>query len=67
MNSRDILSAIDEEIARLQNVRALLSNDVITSSKVPARKQRKMSAAARKKIADAQRKRWAKQKGAALK
>ena len=29
----------------------------------PAKKKRVMSAAARKKIADAQRKRWAKQKG----
>ncbi len=31
----------------------------------PAKKKRVMSAAARKKIADAQRKRWAKQKAAA--
>jgi hypothetical protein len=67
--SDDILNAIDEEIARLQQARAILAG----SSKPPAGKKssaavthdkprRKLSAKARKAIADAQRKRWAKVK-----
>lgn len=71
--SDDILNAIDQEIARLQQARAILAG----SSKPPAGKKsttaaaaavtqnkprRKLSAKARKAIADAQRKRWAKVK-----
>ena len=60
-----ILDSIDAEIARLKRVRALLSTDgtkktTTTPSGTP--KKRKLSAAARKRIGDAQRKRWAKQK-----
>ncbi len=65
MTLDNILSAIDAEIARLQQVRALLSSDGTTPPAASVRKRRKLSAAARKKIADAQRKRWAKQKAAA--
>jgi hypothetical protein len=70
MNTHDILSALDAEIARLQSARSLL---VATASgkrrgRPPASesagspKKRTMSAAGRKRIAEAQRKRWAKQK-----
>jgi hypothetical protein len=74
MNTRDILSVIDAEIARLQSARSLLAG---TASKrkrrprkadsptaPPAPSKRTMSAAGRKAIAEAQRKRWAKQKAA---
>jgi hypothetical protein len=65
----DILNALDEEIARLRQARAVLAG-----SKLPARKKatalavahdrprRNLSAKARKAIADAQHKRWAKVK-----
>jgi hypothetical protein len=64
-----ILNAIDEEIAKLRQARAILAE----SSNAPVRKtptaavthkkpRRKLSAKARKAIADAQRKRWAKVK-----
>lgn len=71
MNTQDILSAIDAEIARLQSARALLAGTVSkrrgrprTSGSPAATKKRTMSAAGRKKIAEAQRKRWARQKAA---
>jgi hypothetical protein len=50
--------------ARLDKVRALLSTDGTkkAASAAPVRKRRKMSAAAQKRMGDAQRKRWAKQK-----
>jgi len=62
--------AIDIEINKLQQARSLLallavSNAVRAAAATkPATKRRKrtMSAEARKRIADAQRKRWAKQK-----
>jgi hypothetical protein len=57
-----ILAEIDSEIAQLKRARALLSGDGAKNTAGPVRKRRKMSAASRKKIADAQRKRWAKQK-----
>jgi hypothetical protein len=66
-----ILNAIDEELARLRQARAIL----LESDTVPARKtattlsaspktkpRRKLSAKARHAIAEAQRKRWAKVK-----
>jgi hypothetical protein len=64
MAVNNILASIDSEIAQLKQARALLSGDGIkkTPSASPVRKKRKMSAAARKRIGDAQRKRWAKQK-----
>jgi hypothetical protein len=64
MTLDNILSSIDFEISRLKQARALLSSDGTknTTAAAPVRKRRKMSAAARKRIADAQRKRWAMQK-----
>jgi hypothetical protein len=75
MNTPDILSAIDAEIARLQSARSLLAGKASTkrrgrlrTSTLPtAPKKRTMSAAGRKKIAEAQRRRWAKQKRVAEK
>jgi len=59
-----ILAAIDEEIARLRQVRSLLSQTKTsqTGKKRGRPKKRTMSAEARARIAAAQRKRWAKQK-----
>jgi hypothetical protein len=66
----NILAQIDMEIARLTQARALLANlGTVTgvktrAAKAPAKtkKKRVLSAEARKRIADAQRKRWAAQK-----
>ena len=58
-----ILASIDSEIAQLKHARALLSgNGAQKAATLAATKKRKMSAAARKRIGDAQRRRWAKQK-----
>jgi hypothetical protein len=59
-----ILASIDSEIAQLKQARALLATNGTkkTATAAPVRKRRKMSAAARKRIADAQRRRWAEQK-----
>jgi hypothetical protein len=72
MTIESILAQIDSEIARLTQARALLSNagkvsSAHVKSAAPAksagrRKKRVLSAEARKRIADAQRKRWAAQK-----
>jgi hypothetical protein len=77
MNTQDILSAIDAEIARLQSARSLLSGTASTKRRgrpkaasgapVTTVKRRTMSAAGRQRVAEAQRKRWAKQKAAAKK
>jgi hypothetical protein len=72
MNIQDILSAIDAEIARLQSARSLLIGTASgkrrgrppASESDSAPKKRTMSAAGRKRIAEAQRKRWEKQKTA---
>ena len=55
-----ILNAIDVELAKLRQARAILAN----SGQAPAaaRPRRKLSAKARKAIADAQHKRWARVK-----
>ncbi len=63
-----ILVQIDNEIERLEKARALLSSTdgkpaATTVSKTTAPKKRTMSAKARKAIAAAQKKRWAKAKG----
>ena len=65
----DILNAIDEEIAALRQARAILAQSGTPSAgKNPAatvthkKPRRKLSAQARKAIADAQHKRWAKVK-----
>jgi hypothetical protein len=61
-----ILASIDSEIAQLKHARVLLSGrETKKAAAAPAApKKRKMSAAGRKRIAAAQRKRWAKQKAA---
>ena len=77
MSIESILSQIDAEIATLAQVRSLLASTGKTApkatgskaTKAPAnakkRKKRVLSAEARKRIADAQRKRWAAQKAKA--
>jgi len=73
MAIENILAQIDSEIARLQQARKLLasigdsSSSLAPSAKKPAvkatrKKRRALSAEARKRIADAQRKRWATQR-----
>lgn len=76
MAIESILSQIDSEIARLTQVRALLastgkivlgvserkSRKATSAAKGKTRKTRVLSPEARKRIADAQRKRWAVQK-----
>jgi hypothetical protein len=67
-----ILNAIDEEIARLRQARAILggvpattrktSKKTSTSASSEPKPRRKLSAKARNAIAEAQRKRWAKVK-----
>jgi hypothetical protein len=70
MSAIDLLSSIDAEISRLQQARALLAGSGTGRPKKSAarpgrKKKRTMSVEARAKIAEAQRKRWAKQKKAA--
>ena len=71
MGLSNILATIDAEIARLQQARALLASTAATTAHTPApkttRRKRVMSAEARKRIAEAQRKRWAAQKKATAK
>ena len=72
MSIESILAEIDAEIARLTQVRSLLAGSgkvaSTTSGRKPKkttgknRKKRVLSPEARKRIADAQRKRWAAQK-----
>ena len=73
----NILAQIDAEIARLTHVRSLLTNLGTVAATAPSgkakkaaakakpRKKRVLSPEARKRIADAQRKRWAAQKAKA--
>ncbi len=63
-----ILNAIDEEIERLRQARAILAESAPlrkspTTAVTHKKPRRKLSAKARKAIADAQRRRWAKVKG----
>ena len=64
MTNDQIIAAIDAEIGKLQKARVLLSSiegtvkETAPAAKKPA-KRRRLSAAARKRIGDAQRKRWA--------
>ncbi|HEY2471369.1 MAG TPA: hypothetical protein VGI45_26490 [Terracidiphilus sp.] len=68
MTIANIVDELDAEIARLHQVKKLLSNGSNVrpgnqvAKKSPGRKKRTLSAEARKKIAEAQRKRWAAQK-----
>ena len=70
MEYQSIVSAIDEELAKLQKVRALLQKggniDGLIASRAGKRSsnpkrvvRRKLSAEARARIAEAQKKRWA--------
>ncbi len=71
MGTTAILAAIDEEIERLQQVKQLLGGSSVKNvalagaAKVVTATKRVLSPEARKRIADAQRKRWAAQKKAA--
>jgi hypothetical protein len=74
MAIESILAQIDEEIAKLTQIRSLLattgevakkvrgSKAKKTAVKAKGKKRRVLSPDARKRIADAQRKRWAAQK-----
>jgi hypothetical protein len=63
LQTNTILAVIDQEIARLTEVRRLLEGS--TKGTKVATKRRTLSAEARRRIAEAQRKRWAAQKKAA--
>jgi hypothetical protein len=65
MSMNDLLSSVDSEITLLKQVRSLLSSDGSGAPRAP--RKHVMSAAARKRIGDAQRKRWAAQKKASKK
>ncbi|MBB6144705.1 hypothetical protein HNQ77_002661 [Silvibacterium bohemicum] len=76
MQTTEILAAIDEEIARLQQARNLIGGSSRSSELTKlghgtgnglaaAKKKRTLSPEARKRIADAQKKRWAAEKKAA--
>ncbi len=77
MAIESILTQIDEEIAKLQQIRALLATTDVAakkaaepkarnaSAKSKGKKRRVLSPEARKRIADAQRKRWSAQKAKA--
>jgi len=66
MDTISVLAQIDAEIAKLQQARAVLAgNDGvkgITAAAPKKKAMRRLSAEARKRIADAQRARWAKVK-----
>lgn len=69
MDHTQIVASLDEEISRLQRVRDLLSNvngrhsvTAARSAESPVRKRRVLSEEARNRIAQAQKRRWAKQR-----
>jgi len=66
MTRDEIVVAIDEEISRLEKVRSLLQGStgskLFSSGLTGIRKKRYLSPEARKRIADAQKRRWAKQR-----
>ena len=69
MNTSSIVAALDDEIAALRHARAVLAGNGVNRrsgrAAGPAKrsvKRRKLSAAARAKIAAAQKLRWARQK-----
>jgi hypothetical protein len=64
MDTQHLLEEVRKEISRLQKVEALLEGSS-SPRKGKGKGKRKLSAAARKKIGDAQRARWAKVKKAA--
>ena len=75
MNTQEIITALDAEIARLQHARSIIASSggpkrrgrpaKPAPSAIAAPQKRKLSPEARKKIAAAQKKRWAKQRAAA--
>jgi hypothetical protein len=67
MDTAQLISEIDSEIARLQQARALLAGTGSATHAKSGRKKRTLSAEARARIAAAQRLRWAKQKRASKK
>lgn len=67
MNTSELLSSIESEIATLQQVRALLAGQDGTRGAFSGRIKRTMSAEGRARIAAAQKARWAKAKKAAKK
>jgi hypothetical protein len=72
VNTQGIITALDAEISRLQHARSVIASSgkpkrrghpaKAGPSAISAPKGRKLSTEARKKIAAAQKKRWAKQK-----
>jgi hypothetical protein len=62
MNIPDVIVALDAEIARLQQARTLIDGWVSSGALRLRSAKRTLSSQARKKIADAQRRRWAKQR-----
>lgn len=67
MTREQIVAALDDEINRLEKVRSLLqgsssSRFLSSGAFASVRKKRQLSPEARKRIADAQKRRWAKQK-----
>ena len=73
LNTKEILEHINDEISRLQQVKALLqgssnghSRSSVNSATPKVKGKRVLSVEARKKIAAAQRRRWAKARKAAV-
>ena len=64
-NLQEKIEGLQQELAQLLGGSSKSSAASASTAEKPAKKKRVMSASARKKIADAQRKRWAKQKAAA--
>ncbi len=67
MTREEMIAAIEEEIARLEQVRELLRSSTsnrfgAADENVTATKKRVLSADARHRIAQAQKRRWAKQR-----
>jgi hypothetical protein len=62
MDIEEIVQAIDAEIMRLEQVRALLTDQAAPLKRGATRKRRKVSAEGRARIAAAQKARWAKVK-----
>ena len=71
MSLNDVLSTIDADISRLQQARNLLTDSGTgrrsekSATTQPVKGKRVVSPESRKRMADAQRKRWAAQKKAA--
>lgn len=64
METSSLITAIDQEIARLTQARELLAGTRSTATFTGRPPRRRLSPEARKRISDAQKRRWAKQKKA---